>query len=295
MKSEHRHELETNWLAHHAAIWIEKIQPYNSLIVGGVITILILMFAYSYFGGESSARQAAAWNSFNEAVEGGAPNIDRLREAAEEFPDSPMQQLADITWADGQLYLASRYYLANRAVSNEALNRAMATYQGLLRESRDERLEGRAHFGLARLYELQGDLDKARQEYKLVAGGFAAVAEERLKELDKADMKETYAWLATAEGPRRTSPIGPGVPGQQPQFTPGEIELPAAKTPAEDTSTPISVDDLFEGIGGTAAPGEIEGVDRYNEGAPSTDLPASNAPQSEGESEDAADADKADE
>lgn len=280
MKSEHRHELETNWLAHHAAIWIERIQPYNSLIVGGLLTILVLMFAYSYFGSETSARQSAAWNSYNEAVEGMQPNIDQLRESAEEYPDSPMQQFADITWADGQLYLGSLYYFANRPAANEAMNRAMATYQGLLRETKDERVKGRAHFGLARLYELQSDLEKAKGEYKLVTGGFAAVAEQRIKELDKPDTKEIYTWLATAEGPRRTSPTGPGTPGQQPQFAPGEIELPAAKTPAEESSKPISVDDLFEGIGETGKPGDIQGVDRYNEGAPSTELPASETPKS---------------
>lgn len=287
MKSEHRHELETNWLAHHAAIWIEKIQPYNSLIVGGVLTILILMFAYSYFGGETSARQSAAWDSYNEAVEGGAPNLDRLRESAEEYPDSPMQHLADATWADGQLYLASRYFFANRAVSNEAVNRAIATYQGLLRESQDGRMQSRAHFGLARAYELQGDLEQAQAEYQLVTGGFAAAAEDRIKELDNQNTKDTYAWLATAEGPRRTAPAGPGIPGQQPQFSPGEIELPKAKAPTEEAEKPISVDDLFEGIGDTAKPGDIQGVDRYQEGAPNTELPKSETPVSTGTTDDA--------
>jgi predicted negative regulator of RcsB-dependent stress response len=287
MKSEHRHELETNWLAHHTAIWLERIQPYNSLIVGALLTILILMFAYSYFGGETSARQSAAWNSYNEAVEGGAPDIDRLRESAEEFPDSPMQQLADITWADGQLFLASRFYFANRAASNDAMSRASGAYLGLLRQSEDERVKSRAHFGLARIYELQNQLDKAKEEYKLVTGGFAAVAENRIKELDKPDTKETYAWLATAEGPRATAPIGPGIPGQQPQFAPGELDLPAAKTPAEEK--PISVDDLFEGFGGATTTKEIEGVDRYLEGAPSTELPASETPKSDGAADGAAD------
>src|SRR5262249_32267107 len=82
--------------------------------------------------------------------------------------------------------------------------------------------------GLARIFELQGDLEKAKAEYKLVTGGFAASAENRIKELEKPGTKETYAWLATAEGPRTAAPLGPGVPGQQPQLAPGEIGLPAA-------------------------------------------------------------------
>ncbi len=79
MKSEHRHELETNWLAHHVAIWLNRLQPYNALIVGGLLAIAILFFSISFFSGESSARQSAAWNSYNQAVEGMLPNLETLR------------------------------------------------------------------------------------------------------------------------------------------------------------------------------------------------------------------------
>jgi hypothetical protein len=172
------------------------------------------------------------------------------------------------------------------------MSRAISAYQGLLRQTDDERVKSRAHYGLARIFELQNQLDKAKEEYKLVTGGFATAAAERIKELDKKDVQDTFTWLATAEGPRRSSPVGPGIPGQQPQFTPGEIDLPAAKTPAEDSSPAISVDDLFEGIGTATTPNQIEGVDRYNEAAPSTDLPASETPPAKGAAESAADAAK---
>jgi hypothetical protein len=261
MKSEHRHELETNWLAHHVAIWLDRAQPYNSLIVGGLLTIVILFFGISFFGGESSARQSAAWNSYNEAVEGNLPNLETLRESAEEYPDSPMQQWADITWADGQVAIASRYYIQNRALAMESLSRATGTYQGLLKESEDERLKGRAHFGLGRVYELQNELDKAREEYLAVKGGFQLLAEQRAAELEKPITKETYAWLATAQGPRRSAPTGPGTPGRQPGFAPGELDLPAA---TDESDSNISVDDLFQGIGETGDKDDPSAADRYD-------------------------------
>ncbi|MEX2091023.1 MAG: hypothetical protein WD971_00020 [Pirellulales bacterium] len=280
MKSEHRHELETNWLAHHVAIWLDRLQPYNSLIVGSLLTIVILFFAYSFFGGESSARQSAAWSSYNQAVAGNLPNLETLHESAEEYPDSPMQQFADITWADGQVWMASRLFIQNRAAAMESLNRATGTYQGLLQESEDERLKGRAHFGLGRVYELRSDLDKAREEYLAVKGGFELLAQQRAKELEEQNTKEAYAWLATAEGPRRAAPAGPGTPGQRPGFAPGELDLPAAGTTTNETGATMSIDELFQGIGETGDKDDPNVVDRYDsdetksDDTASTDAPA---------------------
>jgi predicted negative regulator of RcsB-dependent stress response len=291
MKSEHRHELETNWLAHHVAIWLDKVQPYNSLIVGGLLALAAILFGYSYFGNESSTRQSDAWNSYNEAVGGMLPNLDKLDESADEYPDSPVQQLADITWADGQVAIASRYYLQNRKAADEAADRAIRTYQSLLSATDDQRIKSRAHFGLARVYELKNELDKAKAEYKLVTGGFAALAEQRLKDLDKPDTIAAYAWLATAESPRITAPAGPGIPGVSPGFTPGEIDLPAATTgttPAtEEPAGNISIDDLFQGIGDTPANTESN-TERYEGDATDAEkTPATGETSGDAKSDDA--------
>src|SRR5262245_65922351 len=126
------------------------------------------------------------------------PNLEHLSESADEYPDSPMQQLADIAWADGQVAIASRYYLQNRKAGNEAADRAIGKYKSLLSSTDDARIKNRAHFGLARIHELKNELDNAKTEYKLVTGSFAPLAEERIKVLDKKDTVDTYAWLATA-------------------------------------------------------------------------------------------------
>jgi hypothetical protein len=273
MKSEHRHELETNWLAHHVAIWIERVRPYNSLIVGSLLALVVVLAAYSFFGGETAARQAAAWRSYNESVEGSLPNLDRLHESADEYPDSPVQEFADITWADGQVAIASRYFIQNRTAANEALNRATGTYQSLLRESEDERIKSRAHFGLGRVFELQNDLDKARTEYQAVTGSFIELAKQRIKELEKPSIQKTYEWLATAEGPRRPAPSGPGTPGVRPGFTPGELELPAASSTSDETNPNISIDDLFKGFDGTGNADDAGAAERYEGDETSTEQP----------------------
>jgi hypothetical protein len=262
MKSQHRHELETNWLAHKVAVWLEKTQPYHSLVLIVFATAALAIFGFTYYSGATTARQSEAWNTYNQSIEGPMPNLVSLREAAEEYPDSLMQQFADVTWADGQVFMASRAYIQNRAAAMDALSRAEGTYKGLLQESDDEDMKGRAHFGLGRVYELRNELDRAIDEYRAVTGGFSKLAEQRVKDLEEKDTQETYAWLAIAQGPRRAAPEGPGTPGERPEFAPGELEIPAGK----DEQVP-SVDDLFRGIGET---GEQD-VGRYDESETAAD------------------------
>ena len=124
-----------------------------------------------------------------------------------------MQQMADVTWADGQVYMASRNYIANRAVANESLNKAASAYQGVIQSSDDEQLTGHARLGLARIYEMQNELDKAIAEYKQVTGPYAKYAKAQAERLAKPEAKETYAWLATAQAADFTAPDGTGHSG----------------------------------------------------------------------------------
>lgn len=270
MKSEHRHELETNWLAHHTAIWLDRVQPYNGLIVGGLIVAALALFAYSFFSGESAARQAEAWNSYNQAVIGSNMNLELLRKSAGEYPDSPMQELADITWADGQLYLASRFYIQNRKAADEAANRATSTYESLLSDTESPAIRSRAHFGLGRIYELRNELDKAREEYGKVEGGFKMLADQRIEQLMKPAVADVFAWLATAQAPAGMAPSGPGTPGMSPGFSPGEIELPGASGESGNASDAgAAIDELFRGIGDPAPDNKLnDGRYREDEESP---------------------------
>ena len=251
MKSQHRHELETNWLAQHTAVFIERWRPYVPTILGVIAALAVLLFGYSFFSSANSQREADAWNTYNQAVSGMIPNLPELRQAAAEYPDSPMQQWADLTWADGQVWMAARAYIQNRPAAMDVLNLAEGTYKSLLADSDDKRLTNRVHFGLGRVYELRNDLEQARAEYLKVEGDFKPLAEHRAEELAKAKVQETYGWLATAEPPRRTAPTGPGTPGQRPEFSAGDLDLPggAGGTPEATPGAEATTDDLFKGLG----------------------------------------------
>jgi predicted negative regulator of RcsB-dependent stress response len=285
MKSAHRHELETNVLAHGLEVYIERYRPYFSKIALGVVALIAILFLWSYVSNSSAKQKDEAWDAYNMAVgTGGLPNLDILRRAGEGDPNSAMQRLADTTWADGQLYLASRAYIPNRTAAKDALNKAAGAYQNVIQSSDDPRLTGRARLGLARVYELEGELDKAKSAYEQVTGPYAEYAKAQVARLAKPEAKETYDWLATAQPPAPKAPMGPGTPGQKPEFSPGDIALPNATgaeggAPSEGSGSPASFDDLLKGMREDAKKGETG--DRYkSDAAPATDgkAPAEGAP-----------------
>lgn len=235
MKAEHRHELETNVLAHGLEAYIERIRPYFGTIIGSILAVIALMFVWSYLSGSTDARSSSAWDAFNLAIGSAPPNLDVLRQTAQENEGTAMQRLADVTWADGQVYIATQAYLTNRKTADEALNKAASAYQAVIQTSDDPQITGRARLGLGRIYEMQNELEKARQQYEQVTGAFAAFAKAQAERLAKPEAQEAYAWLATAQAPISRPPMGPGTPGQSPEFTPGEIGLPNA-TDATSTS-----------------------------------------------------------
>jgi hypothetical protein len=279
MKSAHRHQLETNALAHRLEIFIERYRPYASRIVGGLIAVVILMLIWSLISGSSAARRSEAWDTFNQAI--GAvprPNLDELRRTSQDYPGTPIQELADVTWADGQVMMAAYEYLANRKLAMEHLDRAMSAYQGVIQSSDNEQLIGRAHLGLARVHEMQNQLEKARAEYRSVTGAYADYAQRQAERLEKPEAQEAYAWLSTAEVPRPQAPVGPGVPGQRPDFTPGDMPLPGTTIPeagkTEDTKAAADLlDEILKGPNDDSKKSDAAETDKAEQ-KPATGSPA---------------------
>src|SRR5262245_17737517 len=101
MKAAERHKLETNALAHRLEVFIERYRPYVSKIALGALALIALMFIWSYVSGSSAARRNEAWDSYNQAIGAQPMNVEQLHQTAQEYQGTAMQQLADVTWADG--------------------------------------------------------------------------------------------------------------------------------------------------------------------------------------------------
>lgn len=284
MKSEQRHRLETNVMAEQLGDWIDKLRPYATSVAGILLFVFIAMFAWSYMSSSSASSQNEAWEAYNDAVATPLPNLDKLRQSAEEHPGTKMQDMANVTWADGQVWLAAREFLGQRSGAMAALDQATSRYKSVLESSDDERLKNRARLGLARIYEMQNQLDKARAEYEKVTGGFAEFAKDRAKELGEKNTQEICAWLATAQLPRRPLPAGTG---KVPAFTEPDVPLPNAG-PAGASPAPgaagISFDKLLQDFDLTKP---STSPDRYGteKAESTTEQPAADAPGAEAASE----------
>ncbi len=274
MKSAHRHQLETNVLAQRLDVLIQQIRPYAATVAGTVLAVVVIMFIWRYVSGSSAAQQAEAWDAYHRSVAGMPPNLEQLRRSAEEFQGTKMEQLANITWADGQVWMASRDYIHNREAAMESLRRATSAYLGILQSSDSERLANRAHLGLARVYEMQNELEMAREQYLKVKGGYAELASQQAERLADPETQQAYSWLATAEAPRSRAPTGPGRPGERPEFSVSDFALPgeAPAAGAAEGEPSESFEDLLKSFDlGFPKAGE---ADRYEPGEEPREEPA---------------------
>ena len=276
MKSEHRHELETNTLAKWLADFIARYRDFGTTALAAIAVIVVVVLGYGYVSESTSSRQSEAWNEFNDAMIRAVStrpsvqqSLEALKQSAEAYPDTATQEWADVTWADGQVLLGSWDYVHNRQGAMESVNKAMSTYQSLLEETENPEITSRSHFGLGRVYELRNELDEARKQYASVQGPLSEVAKQRIAQLEKPAVKESYEWLASAVAPRSRAPGGIGQPAQRPGFGEDPLDLPAAKGEAV---SPTAVEDLFKGIG--TVEGGSERYDAGEQSPPSTDAPS---------------------
>ena len=255
MKSEHRHELESNELAQWLEQALDKIRPYKMYLVVAVGVALGAVFVNSMMSRRAAEQRELAWRAYALASYTQDLELNDLREAAssEEYAGSKMQEWAYIAWADRQLLLAIRSYFIDRDESTNHIKAAQNIYATLASGTSDLQIQDRARLGLARIYELQDKVEEARKAYAEVGGDFAPVAKAAIERLDSPNATETIGWLATAELPTPELPTG-GATGERPAF---DVELPEAS--GEGAADPRSLEEILSGF----APSSEE--NRYDE------------------------------
>ena len=193
MKSERRHELEHNELADWIGKTILAIKPYQNLILGVLILLLVGGVVFAWWRNHSGTQTAEAWDQFCKALDSRDPA--KLNEIIEQYPNTHVAHCAALVVADMHLNMGCERRFENNALASQELIKATKLYKVVLdpREgSRNALLREQATFGLARAYEASGDLDKAVEYYQQVKGAYAAQAQSRLNDLAKHSTKEWY-------------------------------------------------------------------------------------------------------
>ena len=195
MKSERRHELQHNTLADWLVNSAETIKPYQNMLFAALVVIVIAVAGYTWWSRESARQTTQAWDALNSVLEGG--NVTKLAQVIEDYPNTTVADMAAVVLADYRLGAGCDQLFTNKATAQDDLNRATSLYELVRQESRLPSLQERATFGLARVKEANGDLERAEQLYDEVAtkwpdGAFAAEASRRVADLKRPATKIFY-------------------------------------------------------------------------------------------------------
>lgn len=269
MKTERRHELQTNVLADKLAGWIEAAEPYSRAILAGVVAIIVLAFAVIYISAQHTEQVAKAWDQVLEAMSKG--DVSQLSDMAEKYPRTPVADWARLMTADITLGRGTSQVFQDKADARDQITRAAGLYEELMKTTDFDEIQEKATYGLGRARESLGELDKARTFYKAVAdkgGPYAGLAKQRLDDLNRTEIKEFYDWYAKYEPPR-----APEQPDKRPDFLNDNLEN------TSPLQLPKSITDR---IPTTVSP-PAEGTTTADEPAPTVNLkkPADETPAAE--------------
>ena len=223
MKSEHRHELQTNDLgkfAEKAAVFIDV--HGNRLMIGVCLACLPLAGLIYYLRSESNA-QAAAWRDFSAAINVG--KADDFHAVWQDHPGTSPAYWARVHEGEHRLNLGVQSMFRNVETGMDELKKARDSFQAIIDNPRKAppELRDRALMGLGRALESMSDGSEADaiKAYESLVKEFPNSiykkdAEERIAVLGKGSGQEFYNWFTKyprpklpVKGPR--DPIGGGV------------------------------------------------------------------------------------
>lgn len=196
MKTQRRHELQTNQLAAWFSSAVNRARPHGNLIATGCVVVLVALLAGNFLARRSKARAAAAWTALTTAN-----TSPELAAVGNDFPGSPAGAWGTLRSADREFARGMQGLFIDREGALVNLRSAQRTYEKLAGSSPDSPLVNqRASFGLAKSYETLGEIEEATRAYQSLvdrfpAGPFADQAKARIDSLKDPETGEFYAWL----------------------------------------------------------------------------------------------------
>ncbi len=162
MKSEQRHQLQTNVLANQAGKAIEQAKPYTAITIGGIAVFALLGIGWAIWHNSSLKANSSAWSEYYFA--NGKP--DQLVAVYEDYPSSSAAEWARQAEADSRMEEGLDLVFRDRKTANELFEKAKKNYEVVSESATQPALRARATLGLAQAYESLGDNEKAIAQYK---------------------------------------------------------------------------------------------------------------------------------
>ena len=224
MKTERRHELQTNELADWLGKHIETYKPELKYAGGAVVVLLVFSAVYLLFQQHKAAQSGVTWGEFLQASLESSPDEQgkAYQDIANRNAGTDAGLWAMLSEADLDLSQGSELLFSDRELALVELERAKKNFSQVEQEAaRNPVLLLRARFGLAQTLECLGELSKAKEKFELVHKSalesalgkttdesvLGKIAEKRAKRLDDKSIVEFYAWF---EKQKPRTPHRPG-------------------------------------------------------------------------------------
>jgi len=220
MKSDRRHELQTNELANWIGRQYERHQGHLPTVLWGALAIVAVIVLIGVWGSRSSNSVAGAWEEFYQ-VGNADPKVrsKRLEALVEKYHDTEIALWARLDLADQLCYDGHAKLDFEREAAKTYLSKAQKNYALVLQDPKAlPEMIRRAALAEARCWELMGDRENAIETYKAVAKRFANIQPElsadaasRASELEQPEAADFYKWLADYTPPVSRLPNLPGM------------------------------------------------------------------------------------
>jgi hypothetical protein len=228
MKTQRRHELQTNQLADRIGVYIQKVRPYQKPILYGLATVAVLGGAVLYLSSLQQAKAGASWEDYFGAMVEQQP--EALAEVARLHSGSTAALWARQAAGDMKLSTGAMLLFRDRNEARKNLKDAEKEFLAVEQDgARYPMLLQRARYGLAQVYESLCEVDKARDYYKKVASAepdsaLGQLAQRRHDEIAGQDPERWFAWFEKQVPKTPVAPVS--ATGQEPS-TPFDLEAPA--------------------------------------------------------------------
>tara|TARA_R110002095_G_scaffold132873_2_gene115306 strand:+ start:4724 stop:5686 length:963 start_codon:yes stop_codon:yes gene_type:complete len=283
MKSEHRHDLQTNDLSKlivQAEPFMEQYGLKALIAVGAAFVLVIGYFAWST---SQTSRDAEAWTRLAACT-----STADFENVAEDFAGTKVASWALVHAAESHLQSGIRNSFTDRSAGDRDFKEAKEQFQKLLDSSSTlPEIRERALFGMARTEESTSDGDlknatelykKLIQEYpnsifrKLADQRVKPVAGEKVAALDQEDTKNFYKWFH-AQSPKPGDRKQPGFNMPMPGgMTPGGEETDSTELP--DLPALPGLPGLPEPLTNSPLPEENKPTEEKKPAEPKTETPA---------------------
>ncbi len=280
MKSERRHELQTNTLADNLGNTIEKHGDRIKLIGAVAIAVMALVFAVLFITGQQTSRQAKHWNKYFGAINASDVALE-LQVASDYFVEDKIDDTAPGHWtaqslADLQMSRGAMQRFSDKETAEIELAAAKLNLEKLAGSSNvSQFLKVRATFGLGQVHESLCEPDLAKKRYEEVMkqapeSALAKAAETAIERVDRLTAQGWFVWFKDKEV-TPAEVVDPKIPASL-------EDLPGRPNLDFELSDPTSLDPASLNPASLDPPKDEPSKDAPSKDAPPKDEPSKDDP-----------------